>query len=87
MKQLVSDLEESRDSSGPSTRIYFTKESKIICLLNIVMLCGLPTKGVGEFPAATLFSNFGNTDYDELDCKRTNIKLINWNCRLDSNHI
>lgn len=44
LKQLVSDLLDARESNSPSTRLYFTKESKVICLLNIVLLSGLPTK-------------------------------------------
>ncbi|KAJ3031864.1 UNVERIFIED_CONTAM: hypothetical protein HDU68_011623 [Siphonaria sp. JEL0065] len=43
LKQLVSDLKEAKNSPHPSTRMYFTKESKVICLFNIVLLCGLPT--------------------------------------------
>lgn len=54
LRQLVADLETARSSPAPSTRFYFTKESKIISLLNIVLLCGLPTR-VGKV--------------DELDCK------------------
>ncbi|KAL2913047.1 inositol hexakisphosphate and diphosphoinositol-pentakisphosphate kinase [Polyrhizophydium stewartii] len=44
LKHLYDDLEAARDSPTPSTCLYFTKESKIICLLNIVLLCGLKTK-------------------------------------------
>ncbi|KAJ3355953.1 hypothetical protein HDU83_002238 [Entophlyctis luteolus] len=49
LKQLVSDLKEAKNSPNPSSRLYFTKESKIICLFNIVLLCGLPTLlGTGD---------------------------------------
>ncbi|KAH9247946.1 hypothetical protein BASA81_014402 [Batrachochytrium salamandrivorans] len=44
LKHLLSDLTAARASPTPSTCLYFTKESKIICLLNIVLLCGLKTK-------------------------------------------
>ncbi|KAJ3172012.1 hypothetical protein HDU88_006824 [Geranomyces variabilis] len=44
LRQLVADLEEARSNPKPSARFYFTKESKIISLLNIVLLCGLPTR-------------------------------------------
>ncbi|EGF81043.1 hypothetical protein BATDEDRAFT_35026 [Batrachochytrium dendrobatidis JAM81] len=44
LKHLLSDLDTARASPTPSTCLYFTKESKIICLLNIVLLCGLKTK-------------------------------------------
>ncbi|KAJ3239711.1 hypothetical protein HDU78_002711 [Chytriomyces hyalinus] len=43
LRQLVADLKEAQNSPRPCTRIYFTKESKVICLFNIVLLCGLPT--------------------------------------------
>ncbi|KAI8849269.1 histidine phosphatase superfamily-domain-containing protein [Chytridium lagenaria] len=44
LRQIVEDLKKGRDSEAPCTRLYFTKESKVISLLNIVLLCGLPTK-------------------------------------------
>ncbi|KAI8906551.1 histidine phosphatase superfamily-domain-containing protein [Powellomyces hirtus] len=44
LRQLVADLQAARSSPKPSARFYFTKESKIISLLNIVLLCGLPTR-------------------------------------------
>ncbi|KAI8824538.1 histidine phosphatase superfamily-domain-containing protein [Fimicolochytrium jonesii] len=44
LRQLVADLQLARSSPKPSARFYFTKESKIIALLNIVLLCGLPTR-------------------------------------------
>ncbi|KAJ3211681.1 hypothetical protein HDU67_004360, partial [Dinochytrium kinnereticum] len=44
LRQIVEDLKKGRDSDSPCTRLYFTKESKVISLLNIVLLCGLPTK-------------------------------------------
>ncbi|KAJ3332598.1 hypothetical protein HDU76_013702 [Blyttiomyces sp. JEL0837] len=44
LKQLVDDLQAAKASPVPCTRLYFTKESKLICLFNIVLLCGLPTK-------------------------------------------
>lgn len=56
LRQLVEDLLWAKNSMDPYIRLYFTKESKIICLLNIVLLCGLPTKLQPQ-------------DIDELDCK------------------
>ncbi|KAI8996007.1 histidine phosphatase superfamily-domain-containing protein [Gaertneriomyces semiglobifer] len=55
LRQLVADLQEARDSDRPCCRFYFTKESKIISLLNIVLLCGLPTRvgGVDELDYLT----------------------------------
>ncbi|KAI8929348.1 histidine phosphatase superfamily-domain-containing protein [Entophlyctis helioformis] len=46
LSHLYNDLLTARDSPKPSTVLYFTKESKVICLLNIVLLCGLKTKAV-----------------------------------------
>lgn len=54
LNQLIADLKEASLDSRASSYFYFTKESKVICLYNIVMLCGLPTK---------LY-----VDIDELDC-------------------
>ncbi|KAJ3289193.1 hypothetical protein HDU79_004252 [Rhizoclosmatium sp. JEL0117] len=54
LKQLVEDLRAAKSSPNPCTRLYFTKESKVICLFNIVLLCGLPTL-------------VGVSDIDELD--------------------
>ncbi|KAJ3034578.1 hypothetical protein HDV00_004941 [Rhizophlyctis rosea] len=51
LNTLVQDLQSARSNRGPSTRLYFTKESKVIALLNTVLLCGLPTKvQVGGVP-------------------------------------
>ena len=55
LKNLVQDIHHARDTSSPLTRIYFTKESKVICLMNIVLLCGLPTV-------------ISDLELDELDC-------------------
>ncbi|KAJ3021711.1 hypothetical protein HKX48_007997 [Thoreauomyces humboldtii] len=44
LRQLVADLQAARSSPKASACFYFTKESKIISLLNIVLLCGLPTR-------------------------------------------
>jgi len=41
--QILSDIQEVKSSPKPCTRLYFTKESKVICLLNIVLLSELPT--------------------------------------------
>ena len=41
IKTLMNDLESAKDSHQASTRLYFTKESKVICLLDTVLLCGL----------------------------------------------
>jgi len=44
LKQLCTDLEYCVQVSGACTRLYFTKESKVYCLLNFLLLCGLKTK-------------------------------------------
>lgn len=55
MKQLVTDIEHACMSANPCTRLYFTKESKVYCLLNALLLSGLKVKIVP-------------TDIPELDC-------------------
>ncbi|GJJ70292.1 inositol-hexakisphosphate/diphosphoinositol-pentakisphosphate 1-kinase [Entomortierella parvispora] len=45
VKQIVEDLELcKRSSTAPCTRLYFTKESHVHTLLNIVYLSGMPTR-------------------------------------------
>ncbi|KAI9034355.1 histidine phosphatase superfamily-domain-containing protein [Hyaloraphidium curvatum] len=44
VRQIVDDLEEARDSLTPCTRLFFTKESKVITLLNVILLCGIPVR-------------------------------------------
>ncbi|KAJ2897339.1 inositol hexakisphosphate and diphosphoinositol-pentakisphosphate kinase [Coemansia aciculifera] len=43
LKQLISDLRDVRVGESARTRFYFTKESHIHTLLNLVFLCGMPT--------------------------------------------
>ncbi|KAJ2743828.1 inositol hexakisphosphate and diphosphoinositol-pentakisphosphate kinase [Coemansia sp. BCRC 34301] len=43
LKQLVSDLRDVQIGESARTRFYFTKESHIHTLLNLVFLCGMPT--------------------------------------------
>ncbi|KAJ2325849.1 inositol hexakisphosphate and diphosphoinositol-pentakisphosphate kinase, partial [Coemansia sp. RSA 2681] len=43
LKQLVADLRDVRVGESARTRFYFTKESHIHTLLNLVFLCGMPT--------------------------------------------
>jgi hypothetical protein len=51
---LFEQLQAAQQISKPFTRLYFTKESKVYSLLNVVLLCGLKT-------------NFKPTDISELD--------------------
>lgn len=44
IKQVVEDLESAKRSASPCTRLYFTKESHVHTLLNIVYLSGIPTR-------------------------------------------
>ncbi|KAF9925238.1 hypothetical protein FBU30_004956 [Linnemannia zychae] len=44
IKQIVGDLEAAKRSATPCTRLYFTKESHVHTLLNIVYLSGIPTR-------------------------------------------
>ncbi|KAI8895233.1 histidine phosphatase superfamily-domain-containing protein [Globomyces pollinis-pini] len=53
LTHILKELLSSRDSA-PFSRLYFTKESKVYCLLNVVLICGLKTK-------------FIPTDVSELD--------------------
>jgi hypothetical protein len=54
LRHMIEQLHAAKDSSTPITRLYFTKESKVYSLLNVVLLCGLKTK-------------FKPTDMPELD--------------------
>ncbi|CAG8647839.1 11735_t:CDS:2 [Funneliformis caledonium] len=44
LQDIIKNLEESKSSPTPCTRLYFTKESHVHTLLNIVFLSGLPTR-------------------------------------------
>ena len=56
LRQLIEEIQIARDSENPCTRLFFTKESKIMCLLNIVLLCGLKV-------------HITPVQVEELDCK------------------
>lgn len=57
VRQIVDDLEEARDSLTPCTRLFFTKESKVITLLNVILLCGIPVR-----------LSYSPQEVDEVDC-------------------
>ncbi|KAI8145880.1 histidine phosphatase superfamily-domain-containing protein [Fennellomyces sp. T-0311] len=44
LKSILSDLKDIKYSDRPKTRLYFTKESHVHALLNLVYLSGIPTK-------------------------------------------
>ncbi|CAO3628621.1 unnamed protein product [Mucor hiemalis] len=44
LKSILQDMEDFKLSEKPKTRLYFTKESHVHALLNLVYLSGLPTK-------------------------------------------
>ncbi|CAO3689688.1 unnamed protein product [Rhizopus microsporus] len=44
LKSILNDLDEMQFSDNPRTRLYFTKESHVHALLNLVYLSGVPTK-------------------------------------------
>ncbi|EIE79258.1 hypothetical protein RO3G_03963 [Rhizopus delemar RA 99-880] len=44
LKNILTDLDEMQFSDIPRTRLYFTKESHVHALLNLVYLSGVPTK-------------------------------------------
>jgi hypothetical protein len=56
LKKILSDLDEMKSADNARTRLYFTKESHVHALLNLIYLSGVPTK----VPRNTL---------PELDCK------------------
>jgi hypothetical protein len=56
LKKILSDLDEMKSAESARTRLYFTKESHVHALLNLIYLSGVPTK----VPRNTL---------PELDCK------------------
>jgi hypothetical protein len=58
VRQIVDDLEEARDSLTPCTRLFFTKESKVITILNVILLCGIPVR-----------LSYSPQEVDEVDCK------------------
>lgn len=59
LKQILSDLDEMQSAEKAKARLYFTKESHVHALLNLIYLSGVPTK----VPRNTL---------PELDCKLVN---------------
>lgn len=72
LKQIITNL--TQDTDNPRTRLYFTKESKVICLLNVVLLCGLKTNLTSvannsnwDFLASTI-SPVNANEFCELDC-------------------
>ncbi|KAJ3279977.1 hypothetical protein HK104_001024 [Borealophlyctis nickersoniae] len=84
LRQLVSDLQAARSSPKPSVRLYFTKESKVISLLNIVLLCGLPTKvPPTEFPELDyltqitfeLYERNGGLGNDDPDAREYSLRI------------
>ncbi|KAI9305758.1 histidine phosphatase superfamily-domain-containing protein [Cunninghamella echinulata] len=44
LKSILKDLDDMVSSENPKTRLYFTKESHVHALLNLVYLSGVPTK-------------------------------------------
>ncbi|KAJ1770898.1 inositol hexakisphosphate and diphosphoinositol-pentakisphosphate kinase [Coemansia sp. RSA 1843] len=55
LQQLISDLEDTQNGDHARTRFYFTKESHIYTLLNLVFLCDIPTM--------VPFNKMGELDY------------------------
>ena len=54
LRNIVEELHAAKESDTPFTRLYFTKESKVYSLLNVVLLSGIKT-------------NYKPTDIQELD--------------------
>ncbi|KAJ2525312.1 inositol hexakisphosphate and diphosphoinositol-pentakisphosphate kinase [Coemansia sp. RSA 2049] len=55
LKQLIADLKDTQNGDHARTRFYFTKESHIYTLLNLVFLCDIPTMEP--------FNKMGELDY------------------------
>lgn len=64
LKKILCDLDEMQSAENARTRLYFTKESHVHALLNLIYLSGVPTK----VPRNTL---------PELDCKLLKASQIN----------
>ena len=73
LRQLVEEIRLARDSDRPCTRLFFTKESKVMCLLNIVLLCGLRCR-VTPVQIQELDCMFANAD-DFVDLTQITFEL------------
>ncbi|KAH8999059.1 cortical actin cytoskeleton protein asp1 [Lactarius akahatsu] len=73
LRKVVEDLEEARNHGGSSLTCYFTKESHIHTLVNLVLLSGLPiaNRRMPELDYALYERNYGRSRSD----KEYSIKL------------
>ena len=73
LRKVVEDLENARNNGGSSLTCYFTKESHIHTLVNLVLLSGLPiaNRRIPELDYAVrcrLFNPVANEGADFLCC-------------------
>ncbi|KAF9247028.1 histidine phosphatase superfamily-domain-containing protein [Melanogaster broomeanus] len=73
LRNVVEDLESARNNGGSSVTLYFTKESHIHTLVNLVLLSGLPiaNRRIPELDYCLYERNFGRSNSD----KEYSIKL------------
>ncbi|KAI6119363.1 histidine phosphatase superfamily-domain-containing protein [Pisolithus croceorrhizus] len=73
LKNIVEDLEAARNDGGSSLTLYFTKESHIHTLMNLVLQSGLPiaNRRIPELDYCLYERNFGRSNSD----KEYSIKL------------
>lgn len=68
LKQILCDMDEAVSSSNARTRLYFTKESKVYCILNALLLCGLKTKIVPtDIPELDYLTQITFELYERID--------------------
>ncbi|KAJ9076759.1 inositol hexakisphosphate and diphosphoinositol-pentakisphosphate kinase [Entomophthora muscae] len=80
LDSIVKELEAIRDSAKPASRLYFTKESHVHTLLNIVLNCRLPLRlkheDVGELDYLTQIT------FELYECQREGSDEKQWSLRL-----
>lgn len=62
LRNVVEDLEQARSSGESALRLYFTKESHIHTLVNLVLYSGLPiaNRRIPELDYCVRFNTFSN---------------------------
>jgi len=80
LKSVLDELEAIRDSDKPASRLYFTKESHVHTLLNIVFSSSLPLslkpEDIGELDYLTQIT------FELYECQRENSNDKQWSLRL-----
>ena len=68
LRKVVEDLEAARNNGGSSLTLYFTKESHIHTLVNLVLLSGLPIAN----------QRIPELDYCVCDCYQIGYTFADW---------